>query len=170
MHESPSGPDPMSMSLKQRLADALPPVGPTIAGALLWGCGMALSLHTGLEIAMEGLTSHRTALLTLYFAGGVLSFPLAYYFVRFAALDKTAETRFSAAFVALTVATLGCTAALSALAYWSNETATIGRVSQLAVASAAAIYQFAVIGTRYYLPLGVLLLVAASLWLARTTR
>lgn len=137
---------------------------------------MALSLFIGLEIAIEGRTSHRIVLLALYFAGGVLSFPSALYFVRFAARDRSAEIRFSAAFVSLTIATIGATAGLSAIVYWSismdwsGNPLTTERMFQMSFAGAAALYQFAVTGTRYYLPLGIVLLFAASLWLARTPR
>lgn len=124
---------------------------------------MALSLYIGLEIAIEGRTAHRSALLVLYFAGGALSYPLALYAVRFAASDKGAEIRFCAAFVSLCAATIGGTAGLSAILFGNTDGLSF-------FAGVAALYQFAVMGTRYYLPLGVILLFAASLWLVRTTR
>jgi len=151
------------MRVRRRLIGAIPPASSAIAGALLWGCGMALSLYAGLEIAIEGRTAHRGALLVLYFAGGLLSYPLALYVVRFAAYDKRAEIRFCAAFVSLCAATIGGTALLSALLFGNTDGLSI-------FAGVAALYQFAVMGTRYYLPLGVVLLFAASFWLVRTTR
>lgn len=149
--------------LQQRLIRAIPPIIPAITGAVIWGCAMALSLYAGLEIAIDGHTSHRNELLVLYFAGGLISYPMALFFVRFAALHARVEKRFSAAFVSLIVATIGGTAALSAVFYGNGD-------PQSKFAGAAAIYQFAVIGIRHYLPIGIVPLLVASLWLARSTR
>ncbi len=165
-----------SATLRQNLAAALPPARQTIAGAVVWGICMALSLRVGLEISIEGRTVHQAALLALYFTGGVLSFPVAFYLVRLTALRRAPQIRFLAASVWLAVMTVGGTAALSALIYWSilidwnNEPLTAAWFFEVAIASISALYQFAVIGSRHYLPLGIVLLVAASLWLTRATR
>ncbi|MCR9134978.1 MAG: hypothetical protein NXI27_03235 [Alphaproteobacteria bacterium] len=124
---------------------------------------MAVSLYAGVEFAIEGRTAHLTTLLVLYFSGGLISYPMALFFVRFAAMHASGEKRFSAAFVSLTVATIGGTAALSAVFFGNGD-------PQSKFAGAPAVYHFAVIGIRYYLPLGIVLLLAASLWLARSTR
>jgi hypothetical protein len=171
-----SDPPRTPTAMRQRLVRAVPPVKSTIAGALLWGCGMALSLLVGLEIIVGGLTSHRMALTGLYFAGGVLAFPVAIFLIRLLALRQSAEIRFSAAFVSLTATTIGGTAGLFAVIYWSYYVPWNGEpwsavwLHQLTFAVASALYQFAVLGTRYCLPLGIVVLFATSLWLVRTTR
>ncbi|MCP4314795.1 MAG: hypothetical protein GY789_01825 [Hyphomicrobiales bacterium] len=144
--------------------------------APLWGALMALSLYVGLQLRVGGLTSHMAALLALHFAGGTLAYPIAVMGLRVVAGNKRAEARFSAAFLCLGGMTIGLTAVLFAIIYrsfyaqWHGEFATWLWVYQLAFTLASALYQFAVIGVRNFLPLGLVFLVAASLWLVKTTR
>ena len=137
---------------------------------------MALSLYVSLQLSVAGLTAHLWSLILLYFAGGTLAFPLAEFGMRFLAAGKPAEARFSAAFLCLSVITAAVTALLFAIVYrsffthWHGEMFTWPWIQQLGVTIASALYQFAVIGVRGYLPLGLVFLVAASLWLAKTMR
>lgn len=144
--------------------------------APLWGALMTLSLYASLQLSVAGLTFHLPALAVLFFAGGTLAFPLAVLAMRFLAAGKPAETRFAAALLCLGGLTVVLTALIFAIVYrnfyaqWHGEVFTRIWAAQLVVTIAAALYQFAVIGLRAYLPLGLVFLVAASLWLAKTTR
>ncbi|MEX3009406.1 hypothetical protein [Hoeflea sp. TYP-13] len=145
-------------------------------GAPLWGAVMALSVYAGLQISIGGLTSHMTALLALYFAGGTLAFPIALVIIGFLTRKRRAEARFSIAFICLGGLTVAVTAGLFAIIYrsfyaqWHGEFATVLWAYQLAFTLASALYQFAVIGVRNFMPLGLVFLVAASYRLAKTTR
>ena len=88
-------------------------------------------------------------------------------------MRTSASGRFAAAFVALTVATIGATAFVFYLqfrvyyAQWHEETFSYVWFVQTFVTGAAAAYQFAVLGTRFFFPLGIVFLFAASFWLAK---
>ncbi|WP_245409889.1 hypothetical protein [Pararhizobium haloflavum] len=138
--------------------------------APLWGIAMALSLALSLQLRVEGLTSHRPALLLLYFCGGAFAWPPAIFLMRFLGTARRFEVRFAAAFLCLSVLTIGVTAGLFAIVYrnfyaeWHGDPFTVLWFFQLAFTSASAIYQFAVIGLGHLLPLGFVFLVAASCW------
>tara|TARA_R110000751_G_scaffold146094_7_gene249800 strand:- start:30037 stop:30567 length:531 start_codon:yes stop_codon:yes gene_type:complete len=159
-----------------RARDALPSPFVLISGALFWGCAMALSLYAGLEVMMGGFTSHRTALIALYFAGGTIAFPMALYTARFLGLRRPAEVRFASAFVCLIVATIAFTSGLYAIIYWNfyaswaGDFLSIAWAYQLAFTTASALFQFAVIGLRYFLPVGLVCLIATSFWIAKRMR
>ena len=147
-----------------------------LAGAVLWGLAMALSLVGGLELSIGGLTANRNALISLYFAGGLIAFAPAVWAARLIAGKRPAEARFAAGFLCLGVATIALTAGLYALVYkvfyvrWHGDLLTTFWVYEFAVTAASALYQFAAIGLRNYFPLGPVFLVAASLWLAKSMR
>ena len=137
---------------------------------------MALSLYVRLQIAIAGITFHLPVLMLLYFAGGTLAFPIAVFCMRLLSANKRTEARFSAAFLCLGGMTVALTAIIFAIIYrsfyaqWHGEFLTWLWAYQLFFTLASAIYQFAVIGVRNFLPLGLIFLCAASLRLAKTTR
>ncbi len=147
-----------------------------VLGALCWGLAMTASLWVGLQMQVGGFTAHRAALAGLYFGGGVLSFPIALIAVRQMFSKRPPETRFAASFVLLTSTTLALTAVLSALIYlnlyadWRGDRLSYGWLVHLAYSGASSLYQFAVVGTRLYLPLGIVALLVASVWMARHSR
>ena len=140
---------------------------------------MTASLWVGLHVQVGGLTANRTALAGLYFAGGLLPFP-SLFAVRLVSLKRSAEIRFAASFVCLTVITIAMTSALLALIFWNfqahfqaqwyGESWTSAWLVHFAYSGASALYQFAVVGTRLYLPTGIVALFATSIWLAYRTR
>lgn len=142
----------------------------------MWGAAMALSLFGGLELSIGGLTASRNALISLYFAGGLIAFAPAAWTARLIAGKRPAEARFAAGFLCLGIATIAVTAGLCAVVYkifsvqWHGDFLTTFWIYEFAATAASALYQFAVIGLRNYFPLGPILLVAASLWLARSMR
>ncbi|WP_136656941.1 hypothetical protein [Nitratireductor sp. XY-223] len=137
---------------------------------------MALSLFGGLELSIGGLTANRNALLLLYFAGGTVAFTPAVWMAFLLAGRRPGETRFAAIFLCLGVLTVAVTAGLYAVTYWiffaswHGEFLTTLWLYQLALTLASALYQFAVIGLRNYLPLGPVLVAAASFWLVKSMR
>ena len=99
------------------------------------------------------------------FCGAALAWPLSLVSFRFIAYRRPREAAFAAAFLCLSLFTLGVTAVLFAIIYrnfyaqWHGDPFTRLWLLQLVFTSAAAIYQFAVAGVRLYLPLGVAFLV-----------
>lgn len=130
----------------------------------------ALYRHNGLQ------TDRLTALLIVYFLGGALAWPLAVNAARICGAGKPVETRFAANLLCLAIATMAMTALLFALDYrifyarWHAPFVSIIWLFQFAYTGASAVYQFGVLGSRLFLPLGLIWLPVASLYLARRMR
>lgn len=154
---------------------ALPGWKIAIAGSLFWSAAMAASAVTSLWIGARASSPGSTPIILLFAAGGLLAFLPAVTLARLFR-HRNFEVRFAAAFIALTVITVGATAALYALyfrlyfAQWHGDSFSVLWVFQFAFTVAAAIYQFAVLGLRYFFPVGLLALFAASAWLAKGSR
>ncbi|MGO4436202.1 hypothetical protein [Rhizobium sp. RAF56] len=116
------------------------------------------------------------ALIVLLFLGGLLSWPIALPVARFLAHRQPFAARFLVFAAILSLGTLAVTAALFALDYgshyerWHEPVGSLVWFFQFAFTSASAIYQFAVLGSRLFLPLGPVFAVAASLFLAKRMR
>lgn len=161
---------------RARLAASRPPLWEWLVGALIWGLLIALSVGVSALVAHRLPTSHRAIVLALYFSGAVLGWLAALPLIRFASHARPPETRFAAAFLFLGAGTAAFTALLFALQYrqfyaqWHQPFGTMIWVFQFVFTSASAVYQFAVLGVRHYLPFGLILLIAASLLHARRSR
>lgn len=161
---------------RQRLMRARPEPSGLVMGALAWGAAMSLSAQATLWLRMAAETSHYWSLSLLCFAGGLMAWPLAIYAIRFVALDRPRDIAFAAAMIFLPVATVAVTSVVFAVIYrnfyaqWHGELFTWIWVLQLAFTTASALYQFAVIGLRLYLPLGAMFLLGAALLIASRHR
>lgn len=128
---------------------------------------MALYRRNGLE------TDRLDALLLVYFLGGAFAWPIALKVARRCGSGKPVETRFAACLLCLSIVTMGMTAFLFALDYrifysrWHAPLGSIIWMFQFAFTGASAVYQFGVLGSRLFLPLGLVFLPLASLYLAR---
>lgn len=104
--------------------------------------------------------------------GALLTWWPSLFLARFAALGRRPETRFAAFLFFLSLGTIAMTAMLYALDYrqfyaqWHAPAGTRTWFFQFAFTSLIAFYQFLVLGVRLYLPLGGVILVGVSLWLA----
>lgn len=145
-------------------------------GAVGWGAAMALSAQAALWLSKAAMTHHYWTLTALLFVGGALAWPLSLSSFRFISHGRAREAAFAAAFLCLTVFTIGVTAVIFAFIYrtfyaqWHGEPFTKLWIFQLAFTAAAALYQFAVLGLRLYLPLGFVFLFTVSVMLARSHR
>jgi len=130
----------------------------------------AVYRHNGLH------TDRLSALLFVYFLGGALAWPLALKAAGICGRGKPIETRFAACLLCLAIATMAMTAFLFALDYrifyarWHAPFGSIIWMFQFAFTGASAVYQFGVLGSRLFLPLGFIWLPVASLYLARRMR
>ncbi|EJC73377.1 hypothetical protein Rleg10DRAFT_1833 [Rhizobium leguminosarum bv. trifolii WSM2012] len=159
-----------------RLRAARPPYPDLFAGALFWGTQMLASAMLGLYLRNGLQTSRLAEVATLYFLGGLLSWPFALPVARFFAYDRPPEARFAAFFVTLTAATIAMTAFLFAMEYrlfysrWHAPFGSFVWAFQFVFTSISAVYQFLVIGLRLFLPLGLVCLVVSSYHLAKRMR
>ncbi|KQZ78270.1 hypothetical protein ASD64_13105 [Mesorhizobium sp. Root157] len=154
---------------------ALPSLRLSLAGAIGWGLAMGASALTDLLLA-EWVTPAQIREISLMFvAGGALAFPAALYLARFVSIGRGREAAFAALFVCLLATTIAFTSGLHALLYWllaERHTTVFSGFwfSEVFFTIAAALYQFAVLGIRLYLPIGFVALLLTSLWFAQVTR
>lgn len=125
----------------------------------------------------EWETVERIRYLTLlYAAGGVVAFPIALFAARLLSLGRRDEVAFAAAFVCLSLATIAATSALFALQYrvyyseWHAPAFSVIWIYQLVFTTLAALYQFAVLGMRFFFPVAFIALFLASAWFIRQPR
>ena len=174
---TPHSPEPRPASgFRARLAASRPPLAEWLIGALLWGLLIALSVTFSAYGLHRLPGNHRAIVLGLYFTGAAFGWVAALPLIRFASHSRSQETRFAAAFLFLAGGTAACTAQLFALQYrhfyaqWHEPFGTRIWLFQFVFTSASAVYQFAVLGIRHYLPFGFILLVGASILHARRSR
>ncbi|WP_368669594.1 hypothetical protein [Agrobacterium sp. a22-2] len=162
--------------LLARLRAARPERGEWIIGAVVWGVAMALCICASLMLNQRLPEAHLPRLLLVYFIGGMLAWLVSLPLIRFCAVGRTTETRFAASFLFLTIGTTAATALIFALQYrlfyaqWHAPFGTRIWAFQFVFTSASAVYQFAVLGLRLYLPLGLLFLTGASVLLTHRSR
>lgn len=162
--------------LSARLRAARPHGGEWIIGAVVWGVAMALCICASLTLNQRLPEAHLPRLLLVYFVGGMLAWLVSLPLIRFCAVGRTTETRFAASFLFLTIGTTAATALIFALQYrlfyaqWHAPFGTRIWAFQFVFTSASAVYQFAVLGLRLYLPLGLLFLTGASVLLTHRSR
>jgi len=151
------------------LRQALPPPVTALSGTVLWGALMGFNALVFFW-RLEWPTGPRVVTLTAIFAlGGALAFPLGHTLQALLVRNTRSETRFAAAFIAFTLATLGFTAAIYAIQYrayyaqWHGSFLSPEWAIQFVFTTAGALYQFAVLGLRVYFPWGLAALFALSL-------
>ena len=165
--------------LARRLAtlvcDALPGWRLALAGSAAWAAAMAGSAAA--RLVYDGWASvDRVVLIVVLFAlGGLLAFAPALWLARLVSPARS-QGAFAAMFLALATMTIAATAFLFAMQYrlyfaeWHEPAFTITWMFQFAFTSAAAVYQFLVLGLPLFFPLGLLALLGAALWHARSVR
>lgn len=163
-------------ALSHRLRAALPGWKPAAAGALLWSAAMAASALLSMQLDAWETPGKIAEVVALFALGAAFAFPSGLYVARFIALGRQPETAFAAAFLSLSLATIGLTAGLYALQYrgyyaqWHADAFSVTWIFQLVFTTLSSLYQFAVLGVRMYMPVGFAALVLGSLWFARQPR
>lgn len=142
--------------------------------AAIWGAMMLISALAALRLEHgRSLNAQTGQILAIYFTGAYIAYAIARPALAIATARFALPWRFLFAIIVLTGLTLGATAGVLALDYrayyseWHSDFFSIGWFYQQAYTILGSTYQYLVIGTRLYLPLGPLFLVAASWWLAR---
>ena len=162
--------------LLSRLRVALPGPGVTIIGSLGWAAAMAASAAAALLLGGRIASTHSEAIVSIYALGGLLAFPVALYATRIVVLGARADRRFAAALFFLGITTMLATAFVFSMQYrayfaqWHSDFPSIEWVFQLLFTGASAVYQFSVLGTRLFFPVGFIALFTASLLVARQAR
>lgn len=163
-------------AFRVRIKTSLPSLKITVLGGLIWALGMSLSAFAALWFHIRLETPHMLKILILFATGGFISFPFSVFFASFLGTGRRSDTRFAASFLSLTSCTIAMTAFLFSQQYrlfyaqWHDDFGTRLWLNEFVFTSAAAVYQFFVSGLRLYLPVGLLELFIASLWLAKRMR
>jgi hypothetical protein len=160
-------------ALSVQLRRALPSVGVTVAGAIVWGAAMGASAYSNLLLGAWDTPAKLQFVAALFAAGGALAFPLGLFLARFFSQGRRGEASFAAALISFAAVTIIVTAALYALQYrhyysaWHADAFTVTWLFQLVFTTLAALYQFAVLGIRLFFPVGFIALFAIAIWFAR---
>lgn len=155
---------------------ALPDPLTTVLGTPLWAATMAASAAVWLLLSGRFATSQSGAILVIFALGGALAFPVALYVTRLLARDGGPDRRFAAAFVAFGLASVLGTAFVFSMQYriyyaqWHQPFPSVIWFFQLIFTGAAAVYQFAALGTRMFFPVGFVALFLVSWWQSRQAR
>lgn len=150
--------------------------GELFAGQLLWAIAMTATVMLGVYLRNRLETPDLLAILIVAFFGAMPGWLTTVIICRgiFFRLGQTG--RLAAAFILLGGATIAWTAFFFAMQYrlfyaqWHDPLTTVRGLYQFSFTTAAAVYQFLVLGTPLYLPAGILCLAAASLLIARRKR
>ena len=142
-------------------------------GALAWSIAVGASTWLSLDWKLGyGSASQKPTIVLVYALGAFVAFPAALYVARFVS-RQPGLWRTVAIASALGLATLGVTAAIIALEYrmyyaeWHAELFSVHWFWQQLFTTIGAVAQYAVIGTRFYLPFVPVLLMATALWANR---
>ena len=169
-----------SRSLAARFGAAvrvsLPTTSFWVFGSIGWAAVNALSALIGLTLREWQGWPAIGEVVAVFAAGAALAFLPATVLGRLVGRGREPSIRYAAAFVALAVLTVGFTAAVFAFQYrlyysqWHAPFPSVVWGFQFVFTTAAAVYQFAVLGMRLYLPLGFIGLFAAGWLIARSPR
>lgn len=156
-----------------RLGSALPGFQFCVVGSLLWASAMALSSFVASYFIFGyGVPAQVSGIAAIYFAGGLLAFAPSIYVVN-VLLPRPGFGRIVLTVVLLALGTLAMTAGVMALVYrsyfsqWHSPFLTRSWMWQQLFTVAGAVYQYLVIGLRFYMPVGFAALIVASLWANR---
>lgn len=143
---------------------------------MVWALAMVATALVGLYAEGWQTPAKVRDVAVIYLVGALIAFPPALWLARVLSLGKPRDVACAAFFLALAVATIGITAAIYALDYrsyytqWHAPAFSKSWTLQFVFTIAGALYQFAVLGLRLYMPLGLVALLVAALWFARQPR
>ena len=105
--------------LAETVSQALPPLFPTLGGALVWGLAMGGSALATLMLAQWETPYNIRVVVVLFAIGGAIAFPFGLFLARLLSTAGRRETAFAAMLLSLAIATIAATSGLFALQYRS---------------------------------------------------
>jgi hypothetical protein len=115
-----------------------------------------------------GSEAQRLEVLAIFAGGALLAFVPGVMLAKLVAQQKSQSQYMAALLIGIALSTLGVTALINILQYrsyyavWHDRAGAHDWYWQQFFTTASALYQFAVLGTRLYLPFGPLVLIAAA--------
>jgi hypothetical protein len=152
------------------MKQALPGGAAALCGSLAWSLAMGSSAWLSGALKGKAFGGSLGTLVLTFAIGGLAGFVPALFAYRLLRAGKSASQRYALAFLALAAATIVCTSLTFTLifrsyyAQWHDGILTGHWLEEQFFTLASAGYQFAVLGLRSFLPLGLAALFAAS-WL-----
>jgi hypothetical protein len=153
-----------------RLRAALPAPRLAVLGSLAWALTMAASAALAGVMKSRAFGGNLETVIAVFGIGGLAGFVPALTAYRLFGRQKTHSQRFSLMFLALTLPTIACTSLTFTLilrsyyAQWHDDFPSPHWFEEQFFTTASSTYQFAVLGLRSFLPLGLPALFFAS-WL-----
>jgi hypothetical protein len=164
------------MSLSARIRAASPPALPTLAGSLFWALAMSAGAGLSLYVRHWYRAHQAFELILIFFAGGLLAWPLARLASRFAAPEPESSQRIAANILCVAVATSGMTALVYGLYFRVGMTHlhdhdfSIYWIIDFILTVGAAVYQFLVLGLGLFLPALIIGVPAYLIWALYASR
>jgi hypothetical protein len=161
---------PAPSRFAERVKAALPSPALAVFGSLAWGAVMCASAALAGVMKSRALNGNFETVIAIFAGGGFVGFVPALTAYRLFGRGKTRSQRFSLLFLALAAATIACTSLSYSLIYrsyyaqWHDDFPSLHWLEEQFFTTASSSYQFAVLGLRLFLPLGIVALFATS-WL-----
>lgn len=150
------------------MASALPSLRTTLLGSILWCAAISLCVWFNVRLMSWGSEAQRAEVIIIIAGGALLAFLPGVTLARLAAGRKSQSQYMAALIIGLAISTIGITALIylfqfrSYYAIWHDNVGAHDWYWQQFFTTASAFYQFAVLGTRLYMPLGPFVLIAAA--------
>jgi hypothetical protein len=163
-------PFPAPARFGARLRAALPSPAFAVFASLAWAMAMAASAALAGAMKSRAFSGNLETVIAVFGAGGLAGFAPALTAYRLFGRHKARGQRFSLMFLALAATTIICTSLAYTLVYrtyyaqWHDDFPSLHWFEEQFFTTASSTYQFAVLGLRSYLPLGIIALFLAS-WL-----
>ncbi len=156
------------VSLSGALRAALPSLRVGLIGSLAWCAAVSLCVWFNSRFMSWGIDPQRLTVLSIMAAGAVLAFVPGVTAANLIAGKKRRSQLMAALLIGLTLSTIGVTALVYLFHYrayyaiWHDHIGSHDWYWQQFFTTASAFYQFAVLGTRLYLPWGPVVLIGAA--------
>ncbi|MFN3502522.1 MAG: hypothetical protein ACK4ZJ_09685 [Allorhizobium sp.] len=154
----------------------LPSVLLWMGGSLAWALAMAASFQLSVHLFGRATSSNDLALTLIYAAGGLIGWLVALPLIYLVERRGGPQTVLAAWLLLLGIVTVGAIAGIYVLQYrtfyahWHAPFPSRIWVYQQIFTTASALYQFAVLGLRHLLPVGLAMLLVLSMVMARRSR
>jgi hypothetical protein len=163
-----AAPVPAPASFGARLRAALPAPAFAVFGSIGWALAMAASAALAGVLKSRAFSGNLETVIAIFGIGGLAGFAPALAAYRLFGGRKARGQRFSLMFLALAAATIICTSLAYTLVYrtyyaqWHDDFPSLHWFEEQFFTTASSTYQFAVLGLRSYLPLGIIALFLTS--------
>jgi hypothetical protein len=150
------------------MASALPSLRTALLGSILWCAAISLCVWFNIRFLSWGSDGQRLQVILIIAGGALIGFLPGITVARLVAQHKSQSQYMAALLIGLTLSTIGLTALIylfhfrSYYAIWHDNIGAHDWYWQQFFTTASAFYQFAVLGTRLYMPFGPLVLIAAA--------